>query len=478
MPQHQAMSQPARVPLVIEPENRYNSTNTDARLVNCYLETSGQGKYDIYKRPGLGSQQVVNNNAAGMGLYTWNGNVYSIFGGILYKNGTQVATGLDATGGVYSFSEIKGSDPKIVMQNGVQGYGYDDTALLSANLHSINASYPQYTVKGLAYLDGFMFVMQRFFGTNLTPAVIWGSKINSVTVAGDWDPLDFITAQIEPDYPVALNKQLSYVVAFKQWTTEIFFDAGNATGSPLQSDPGRKSRFGCAHQDSVQRIEDILFWLSTNQSASLQVCMMEGLQVRVVSTKAIDRLLNNVSLSGGVYSWQLKKNGHLFYIITIISANLTLAYDVVENHWDQWTDTNGNYIPICASTYDSNGNTVVQHATNGSLYYIDSSYVDDNGTSIPMSIITPIFDAGTRRRKQMNYFEIVGDQQPGNWLTVQFSDDDYQTWTQPRRVDMSQERMFLTNCGTFRKRAIWIQFTQAAKFRISSVEAQFDIGTL
>jgi hypothetical protein len=152
-----ALQQPPRIPLVIDPENRYNSGSFDARLINAYMEQPDKltKQFHVYKRPGYGSQQQVGaTNAAGMGVYTWNGNVYSIFAGILYKNGAQVATGLDTTGGVYSFTEIKGSDPKIVMQNGVQGYAYDDTALLSANLYTTSGNvYPQYTVKGLAYLD-------------------------------------------------------------------------------------------------------------------------------------------------------------------------------------------------------------------------------------------------------------------------------------------------------------------------------------
>lgn len=479
-----SLLQPPRIPLVLDPENRYNATSKDARLVNAYMETADKltKQFHVYKRPGYGSQQQVGGTAdAGMGTYTWNGNVYSIFAGKFYKNGVQVASGLDTTGGVYTFSEIKGSDPKIVMQNGVQGYAYDDTALLSNNLHTTSGgTYPQYTVKGLAYLDGATYVMQRFFGTLLTPAVIWGSVVDSVTGSSDWDPLDFITAQIEPDYPVALNKQLSYVVAFKQWTTEIFLDAGNATGSPLQSVPGSKARYGCAHQDSVQRIEDVLFWLSTNQSASLQVCLMQNLQVRIVSTQAIDRLLNNANLSSGVYSWQLKVDGHLFYILTIVGNNITLAYDVVEDSWAQWCDPNGNYIPIISSTYDASGHKVVQHATNGCLYYMDSAYLygDDNGNSIEVDIVTPNWDGNTRRNKFLSMLELVGDQQTGNYLTVQVSDDDYQTWSQPRRVDMGLPRMLLPDCGTFRRRAWWIKFNQYGPFRLSSMEPQFDLGTL
>ena len=480
MPNASPMEVPTRVPLVITSDNRDNSNNKDAKLVNCYMEPIDKitNQFHIYKRPGYGSQVAVSAvPAAGMGMYTWNGDVYSIFAGILYKNGTQVATGLDVTGGVYQFSEIKGSHPKMVMNNGAAGYSYDDTVKLSANLHSISPSYPQYSVKGWAYLNGAEYVMQHFFGTLVTPAVIWGSVIDSVDQPTDWDPLDFITAQIEPDAGVCATKQYAYVVALCQWSTEIFYDAGNPTGSPLAPVPGSKLRYGCASADSVQSIEDILFWVSTNRSASIQVVMMLNLQARVISTPAIDRILNNADMSN-VMSWQIKLNGHSFYVLTVVNSNITLAFDVLSELWSYWSDSNGNYLPICASTYDAAGHKVIQHATNGSVYYMDSTYGDDNGLSVPVEIDTPIFDGNTRRKKYVGMMEIVGDKQVGNWLTVQVSDDDYNTWSQPRRVSMGQERMLLPNCGTFRRRAWKIKYNNYGPFRISAIELQFDLGTL
>lgn len=476
MPQVETMLVPQRIPLIIGPENRGKSDNTDSRLVNCYIEADFRG-VQIYKRPGILTKKVVAPGKDGSGMFNWNGSVYSIFYDTLYKDGISVASPVDITGGVYQFSSIVGANPKMVFNNGTFGYAYDDVHGLSVDLHTLNASYPERTVKGWAYLNGAQYVLQHIFGANVTPAVIWGSDINDVTSPGAWDPLNFITAQIEPDFGVCMAKQLVYVISLNTWSTEVFFDAGNPTGSPLQSIPGSKSSYGCASQDSVQNVEDRLVWLSTNRTASLQVVLMERLQVRVVSTKAIDRLLKNADLRF-VYSWHFKLNGHAFYVLTIKRINLTLVYDITEDHWEQWTDANGNYFPIVASAYDNTGNVVLQHENNGTTYFLDSRYLTDNVTPINVTIVTPEFDAGTHRRKQMNLFEIIGDQQPGGWMTVECSDDNYATWSQPRRIDMSQARMFLIQCGSFAKRAYRIKFTQNLNFRISAIECQYDLGTL
>lgn len=399
------------------------------------------------------------------------------YAGILYKNGSFVASGLDTTGGVYSFSSILGATPKLVLQNGKFGYAYDDTSGISANLHSINASYPEYTCKGLTYLNGATYVMQHFFGTEITPAVIWGSKVNSVDQAGDWDPLDFLTAQIEPDSGVYLAKQLVYVVAIKEWSTEFFFDAGNSTGSPLQSMQTNKISYGCASADSVQRIGDLLLWISSDREAGRQIIMLDNLRPKIVSTQEIERLLAEDDFST-VFSWQIKIGGHSFYVLTLKYSNITLAYDLYQNKWSVWTDDDGNYLPIVACAKNGTGNYLLQHEVNGFLYYAGQQYPDDNGSLIPITIVSPEMSFGTQRRKQMGMLTFLGDQIPGSTMSVSFSDDNYQTWSQPREVDMSLKLPNIPNCGTFRRRAMKIEVNHNLWWRLQAVEAQVSLGTI
>lgn len=474
----QAMQVPTRVPLVISPENRDNTSNKDAKLINCYVEVDKEQNVHLFRRPGMKQWGVPpGTTAAGMGAYWWNGAVYSIFAGKLYKNLSLVASSLDTTGGVYSFSSIMGATPKLVFQNGVAGYAYDDTALVTGPLHGIASSYPQYTCKGVAYLDGQTYVLQHFFATSITPAVIWGSAVNSVTNPTDWDPLDFITAQMTPDSGVYLAKQLVYVVCLKEWSTEFFYDAGNATGSPLAPAMNLRLSYGCAAQDSVQSIADVLFWVSTNREASNQIVMVDRAQLSVISTPQIDRLLRDADFTT-VYSWHIKIDGHSFYVLTIKNNNLTLAYDVNQNRWEEWTDVNGNYVPIVCSTRDQAGHTILQHETNGALYYGSTDYLDDNGQLIPITIVTPRWDAGTSRKKQLSMMNFVCDVVPGSLMSVQVSDDDYTTWSQPRMVDLSMKFPNLPNCGTFRRRSWKFQVNHNLPWRLEAAELQFDIGTL
>jgi hypothetical protein len=277
---------------------------------------------------------------------------------------------------------------------------------------------------------------------------------------------------------VAMAKQLIYAIAFKQWSVEAFYDAGNATGSPLGPVPAAKGPYGCISQDSVREIDGGLFWLSTNKSAATQVCMMRNLTVEVVSSPAIERLLGEADFSK-IYSFTLKYEGHKWYIFTLVNNDLTLAYDISTGLWAQWTDTNDHYWPIVDVTFESStGRTLLLGETNGKLYHLDSEYMTDDGALFNADIYTPNFDGGVDRRKTLNIMRILGDQVTGSTLKIRVSDDDYTTWSNFRTVDLSQRRPFLPNCGTFYRRALHLRHRCNTRFRLRALDLQLDIGTL
>lgn len=465
MPQAQTVDTPHRLPLVIQPDNRDWTTNKDSRLINCYVEKTVEGDYQLYKRPGVATQSVVAANSLGAGLVTWGTDVYSIFGTTFFKNGTSIGT-VDGTNGVYRFGlNNTGATTMLQLGNGVKAYNYDPTHGLVA---ITDVNYPSATCKGFTYLDGTTYVCDTSNGLR-------GSNIGDTTT---WSALNKILVQIEPDNNVAIAKQLVYVVVFKQWTTEFFYDAGNATASPLSPVQGAKVNYGCQSADSVQEIDGVLFWISSTKGQAPQVMKIDSLKPEIVSTKPIDRLLEKSDFTK-VYSLQVKLNGHSFYVITFPKSNLTLAYDIKESLWSQWTDLNGNYFPFVAAT-GVQGNTyqrLLQHETNGKLYNMSDTVYTDDGSIIPVEVYTPLFDGGTKRRKVLSRLEFITDQTVGSTLYIQRTDDDYKTWSTWRTVDLGSNRPALNNCGTFRRRAYHLKHTSPTPLRLKAVEMQIDIGT-
>jgi len=478
------MQQPQQLPLINQTDNRDGTTNFDARLINGYGEQDGvTGQYQIYKR--LGVKYTYNLGSLGthlgQGLYSyayWNSavSVFGVAGQSLYCNGSlvgSVATGTSTTNR-FRFSVIPITSPIVILCN-----GGNDVYTVSADgvtLTSVTPAFSNTLVPGVATLDGTSYIM------DITGA-IWGSPLNTPTWA---DSLNVILANADGSPGIALDRQLSYVIAFKRNITQVFLDNGNPTGSPLAPVPEAITPYGCADAGSIQSLDDILYWLTYNQSRSPQIAMMQNLKTQIISTPPVERLLQAALTGsyGSIHSSALKVAGHKFYILTVTGANLTLVYDSGQQLWSQWTDGAGNYWPWMESTFDVNGKILVQGDADGSINFIDAAYVypfDTNYagiTSTPqVDIYTPNYSANINRVKVLNRMWFQADQTAGSVLYVRYSDNDYKTWSNFRQVDLSVSRPVLKDEGSFYKRAYHFRHLAKTSLRIRAVDLEYDIGT-
>lgn len=455
---------PQRLPLVVMPENRSVTTDKDAKLVNGFVEKTPTGEFWVYKRPGLSVDTTL--SGVGRGVYNWNGFVYSAFGTDFYEGIVDKGNINGTAGSIYSFVPCLGTTPKLFFQNGTKAYVYDSSGGL---VEVTDVDYPATTVPGAVYLDATTYVMDE-------DANIYGSEINDPT---DWDPLNLIKAQIEPDKGIALAAQLVYIIAFKQWSTEVFYDAANSTGSPLSSVAGAKVNAGCRSARSVQDIDGVLVWISATRSGQVGVMLMDNLKASPISTPAVERLLHDADFTT-VYSCKAKLGGHRFYIVTLVASSLTLVYDLSSGLWAQWWGMSLPYFPFLASSFDENQQVVLQHATDGKLYLIDITAYMDGSVPIQFDLYTPNYDGNTRLKKVLNILDILADKQSGSTLYVRCNDFDYdpKRWTNFRRVDLSSARPMLTNCGTFRRRAYHLQHKANTPLRLKGIELSLLLGTL
>lgn len=460
-----AVDTPLVWPLVSNLENRSEDSSKDARMVNCYAELDPKdGQYFIIKRPGYSSTSI-GTSGAGNGTFNWKQNIYSIFGTTILKSNI-VLGAVDGLGGIYRFALTGGSSPKLVLGNGSKAYFTNGVTLTQI----VDGDFPSAFAKGWAYLDGTLYVMRLDGG-------IQGSDIDDPSV---WNPLNLIFARAESGDGVALAKQGSYVVALKEFSTEIFWDVGNAVGSPLGPVPGAQFNYGCAHAGSLRDIDGTLIWVSNNRSASLQIVRMDNLSLQIISTPAVERLLEgkaNFIMKATI----LKHAGHRWYVLNIATMEFTLIYDLDQNLWYQWQGPDGLHWPIVDQTFDTVGNHLIQHETDGKLYILKAHYQrsNDNGVVFPLDIYTQNFDAGgLDRRKVLTVMRFNADQVPGSVLQVRCSDDDYQIWSNFRDVNLSEQRPVLTDCGTFYRRALHLRHFRDTPFRMKSIALQLDRGTL
>lgn len=458
------MSAPQAVvfPIFAPLSNRDASILKDSRLYNGYAE-KGQGAEGqevwVYKRPGLLALSTV-VSGPGLGVFNWKNDIYSIFNGHLYKNGVDKGA-VDATGS-YTFTSCLGATPKLFLKNKIAAYNYDDAGGL---VKVVDVNYPATTVRGCVYLDGTTYVM--------TPAsAIDGDNFNDPTT---WDPLNTLLVQIEPDAPQCLAKQLVYVVAIKSVETEVFYDAGNGTGSPLGPVQGSKLGVGARSAESVVRCGDDLAWVGTTSEGSVQVMFMSKVHGEAISTPPVERLLAPLDFTT-VYAWSANVAGHRYYVVTLKNSNLTLAFDLSSGLWYIWTDSAGNYLPIVSSTYNSSGQPVLQHELNGKLYTLDAATFQDDGINFAFSLFTPNFDGGLRSKKTCTTIDVVADEIDTD-VRISWSDDDYQTFTNPQAVNLNQECVRIQDGSSYRKRAFNITHQDNTFLRIKQLNVMSSVGT-
>lgn len=454
-----------RVPIFYNPANRSSSTSKDQRMVNCYFEAVEDNEYYAVKRPGTTSDRTV-AVAVGRGLYMWRDIPYSVFGTGLYNNTSSIKT-LSTSTGIVSFSDIDTGTKYLLVHDGAKAYQVetDDTVT-----EIVDAQYPGAVVKGLVVVDGYMFVMD-------SSGIIYNSEVDTPL---SWLADGLISAEIDSDDGVALAKHLNYVVALGKWTTEIFYNASNSTGSPLNRIPSAVIRVGCAAADTVAEGDGILMWVGKGRDTGVTVQMMTDISPVKVSTKPVEKILesegSNISNADAYY---VKKQGHYFYVLTLpTTAKITLAYDIVDGQWCEWTSDDGatesNFAYISAT--DITGTTLLQHRTDGDLYSISPSVYQDGGNDINVKIVTREIDFGTNRTKFHDILEIIGDRIAStSAVAIRYSDDDYQTWSTARNVDMN-ERATLSALGSFERRAFEITHTANTELRISSLEFTGSLG--
>jgi hypothetical protein len=471
---------PTRWPLVETVSTRNGTLLQDARLVNAIAEYDPQTKsYTVERRPSVVTSTIsLIPDGSSQGLYSFDNSLIQLSGGNAYRGGLllgPIATG-PGTFGLYTFRATT-SDADILMfaqpNNGYYFQGFFLRKITDTN-------YPGTIVPGITYLNGRFYVMD-------SAGRIYGAK--NLDDPSTWDPLNVIVAQQRAGLGVYLAQQLSYILAIKSDSTELFWDSGqtatsDGTGSTLQPIPGNTIPYGCFDGGSFAEIDGTLLWMTSNLSGAPQVGRLDNLQFEIVSTPPVDRILRKASF-GVTKAMTLKLGGHRYYVLQItgVSLNCTLIYDLDQKLWYVWTDSTGlSPWPYynSASNQSSSPPLCFVQGSNGQAHILQEDYITptDLGQTIPVDIYTPSYDADVDREKYMPALYFNQDMYQGSLVQVRWSDDDYQTWNTPQTVDFSQRKPMLTDLGSFYRRAFHIRHNAPTPFKIKSVGMTLGLGPL
>lgn len=465
-----------RYPFVGNQNQRSGSSSVDQRFINFFaseVKDLEGPKYYLEQRGGLVYKQST-TTGLGRGAYYWNNATFSVVGNTLYKDGTPLQVLSTAVGSV-GFQEFANgvNQQFLVVLDGTSGWviktDFTVTKITSAN-------FPSPHVVHAGYMDGYIFVAKP--GT----ADLYNCNLEDPTL---WTAGDFISAETFPDPIVAVCRQNNYIVAIGTQTTEFFYDTGVFPGTPLARNAAALHQVGTSAPDTVVESEEQVVFVGQSQTGGRTVVVFDSFNPKDISTEVIRQSLDAEGTAiTNAKAFIVRTKGHKFYVLNL--TNVSWVYDFDSNMWHQWADYTGSTKFNCDYACDApNGAPVLLDRTSGYVYVMTEGVSKDATSPTTTANITSIaisdkHDFGSMNRKFMSRFVLVCDTPYGNNQTtyqLSWTDDDYQTYTTPRTINLSNTMTSTTQLGMFRRRAFKIVYSDAYPLRIEGFEVDINAGS-
>lgn len=465
-----------RVTFVGSPEQRTGlSTTTDQQFINFFPELLGSSltgakHYYLEQRGGLVYHQETDPGIA-RGIYYYNGSVFSVVGDELYRDDVVIQI-LSTIDGPVGFHEYAGADVKyLVVLDGISGWTISSTNVVA---QITDADFPTPHLVQAAFLDGYLFVVKA--GTD----DIYNCVLENIF---SWAPGDFITAEMSQDTLKALCRQNNYVVAIGERTIEYFYNTGEFPGTPLARNAAALHQIGTSAPATLAQVEEQLLFVGQTATGGRTVWMMNGFTPTEISTEVIRRSLDAETLNiSNAKAFCVRSKGHKFYVINL--STITWVFDLDTKMWHQWADSTGiNKFPCDYASDHPLGAPLMQDRFLGFNYIMTGGVSTDStgaGTTVNVTSIATSskLDFGTMNSKFMHRFTLVCDAPSGtaNSCTLQWSDDDYKTWTAARTIQLNDTMPTITQLGRFRRRAFKLTYSQPVPLRLEGFEVDINAG--
>jgi len=466
--------------------------------MNGYLEKDAAGTMWTRRRAGLtknvafsqsgGTRGTSILEAVGTSLGTLIAFDSNISGNTVYLNGVLAYTFTVRTSVSWMNQSTVTTTTQVYVSNGSEG-AYKNGGAAFAKI--TDANYPTLTLNGSAFLNGYLYVLDP-------NGAVWGTpNQNNFAV---WSATNVINAWGTPGAPIAIRRYLNEVIVFKTFTCEVFYDAGNSVGSPLLPVQQINIKWGCVNPNTIVTIDDDILWVGNSESGLNAVIRMNQFNAQPVSTQQVDRLISANGQTGSVIGAQAafscNMGGNKFYCLSYVqnqngvTSLLILAYNLGTGEWSTFNTglaQNNTYpqSPIYPLASSNNSVSDFQEIlfNDGELFTIDDSVTVDtsNLTKLPitMRLRTDNFTANTTLRKMVSGLRVRADQRAASTLRIRWSDDDYQTWSTWRSIDLSKSPAQLPGLqGTFTKRAYEIEYSGFDPIRISHLELLIALGDI
>ena len=512
------------IPVIFDSTQRLRSASTkDSFHKNTYLTKEGEVVY-VNGRPALTYIATsLNTYYCADGLYTlddgtgrntiflyWDGTDWDLYtmDGVAApaKLADVPAFSADNSDFIINWAEagFDGTYFQVAFAISSTGFVYDHAGTVT---EITDSDYPGGSA-GMVWLDGYLFSTS-------------GIAINNSDNADPftWGAANYITPQTQTYGILWIALHNKHVASFGHNTIEFLYDAGNPDGSPLSprndiiiedvgmytaetvTGAGPTSYQKCYTEIDRGKIGAFI----SNNNGKIGVHLLKEFQAVKISNDKIDRYLNYIETDGqdrypSISSFTV--HGKTLVALTIndyVGATenaVTFVYDMETDMWEEWTvDSNihsSGAFPVVGSAplmYNTDGKTplgtVVQMA-DGKLYLLDPvSFQDtDSGSTardITIVIQTPKYSGSQNMHGVLKFqreMRAVCDRpSASSTLTVEYTDDDYQTFVSAGTLDLSDPASRITGLGSFYERAYRLTYADNYQFRLRQLEGVFNTGS-
>lgn len=515
---------PVAVDFVIRAFSGAGITEYESGITNGMIQKLGD-KIEVTQRPSIDifedAEAASGLDGRGRGVYYWeqNSTLYFVENDTVYRDSYSTTVGT-ITAGTERICFYEGLDsignPVLILVDAA-----NNNAKKITTAHTLTAytptNFPSTLVQGGAVLDGYLFFMDE-------EGIIYNTNLDNVDTMS---ATDFINSERDRDKGVYLGRHRESVVSFGTRTIEFFYDAGNATGSPLNRRQDIFHNVGCADGQSVWENGDIIYFVGSDPSGSLGVYKLENYGLTKVSSDTISSYINhNVTKEEfSIVGSGLNAQGHLFYVLTLYTLPMgvatppiypekTLVFDTTAVLWGVWsTNINGHaHFPLISWTRRTGGHNPSVSArvgegilANGDVItlgdnmipldtilgftgYFEDNYIvptyyslasPDTNEPIALNIRTGMWDGDTNKLKFQNYVKPTMDETSASYdLVLKWSTSTEQegTFTTGRTLDTSK-RQYARRGGKFTRRNFNLYYAGDEQLYVHNLEIDVTVGT-
>lgn len=463
-------------PLFQALDKRSNSTAYDADYLNCFFEVQQNkqlkdGTAHITKRAGTTTFGDTLPSANVRGVYYWEDQtkIYVAVDNdivILHASTGATITTLSnvfsTSSGKVGFTEFYYDDTsvKVVVTDGTTLATIDSANTFAA---SADGDLPAPHIPTPIFLDGYLFLAEA------DSADIYNSDLNDPLA---WTPGNFLSAEMFPDVIVDIAKLNNYLIALGSASIEYFWDAGNASGSPLQRNDTPVKLTG--YIGGFAQTGNSIYFVGNNTTGTPCVFRLEDFKMEEVSDPTVRKFLEvptNLPIYGAVVSFL----GHDFYVLTL--SDTSYAMDIKTGLWTRFAHGQETDFPVIffVRTNTTDSNAILYMVERNTLHKFEPTVYQDAGTNFTMQIVTDKEYFESYRNKWMSRLSVWADRVDGD-LAVSWTDNDYQTFTTPVNIPLDQDLPSIHRLGRFRRRALKLAFTENLPLRIEAVEVDYNLG--